>query len=248
MIFMKKIKPIILALMISTTLPALTLTACMSESAPEDETDGALRIINKESEKESDAAGIIPEENLHNSDIRPLGMDYDSESPVDSTVSAEFNIKDFDLDAGILTFSAYTEELFDSAEITLMQIGDTLNVGGEAIVVESIQDKDGELIVNGGIEEGGTDLITSGGGTYKVHGMDDYATYVQIGRSTLPLSEDLKISDSYKDASAPIETDYEGLSDYLDNLDGAADSYSYLATKVRIEKGKIVEITRIWTP
>ena len=245
---MKKIKPMIFALLLSVTLPATLLTGCMSESAPEDETDGALRIINRESEKEVDQTGIIPEEDLHNSDIRPLGMDYDSTSPVDSTVSAEFNIKDFDIDAGTLSFRAYTEELFDSAEITLMQIGDTLNVNGEALVVESIQDKDGELIINGGIEEGGTDLISNGGGTYRVHGMDDYATYIQIGASTLPLSEDLKISDAYKDASAPVEADYEGLKDYLDSLEGASDSYSYLSTKVRIEKGKIVEITRIWTP
>lgn len=237
-----------LTVQILAVTAALMLAGCMSENAPDDEMDGAFKIINKTSESEQDAAQNIPEEDLHNSDIKPLGMDYNSESPDDSTVSAEFTIKDFDLDAGTLTFTAYTEELFDAAEISLMQIGDTLNVDGQAIVVESIQDKDGELIVNGGIEEGGTDLISAGGGTYRVHGMDDYATYVEIGRSTLSISEDLKISDGYKDASSPIEADYEGLAEYLENLEGASDSYSYLSTKVRIEKGKIVDITREWTP
>jgi len=245
---MKKIKRLILTTIMILAVPAMMITGCMSENAPDDETDGALKIINKTSESEQDASQNIPEEDLHNTDIKPLGMDYDSDSPADCTVSAEFTIKDFDLDAGTLSFTAYTEELFDAAEISLMQIGDTLNVGGQAIVVESIQDKDGELIVNGGIEEGGTDLISNGGGTYRVHGMDDYATYVEIGRSTLSISEDLKISDGYKDASSPIESDYEGLAEYLENLEGASDSYSYLSTKVRIEKGKIVDITRDWTP
>lgn len=245
---MKKIRPLILTIIMALSIPAMTLTGCMSENAPDDEMDGALKIINKTSESEQDAAQNIPEEDLHNTDIKPLGMEYDSDSPEDCTVSAEFTIKDFDLDAGTLSFTAYTEELFDAVEISLMQIGDTLNVGGQAIVVESIQDKDGELIVNGGIEEGGTDLISNGGGTYRVHGMDDYATYVEIGRSTLSISEELKISDGYKDASSPIEADYEGLAEYLENLEGASDSYSYLSTKVRIEKGKIVDITREWTP
>ena len=245
---MIKLRPTLFALMMALTVPSFALTACMSESAVEDEGDGALKIINKSSGEDAENAQNIPEEDLHTTDIHPLGTEYNSASPEDCTVSAEFNIKDFNTDAGELTFTAYTEELFDAAEITLMQIGDTLNVGGQALVVESIQDKDGELIVNGGIEEGGTDLITNGGGTYRVHGMDDYATYVQIGRSTLPISEDVKISDAYKDASAPVEADFEGLADYLDGLEGAADSYTYLSTKVRIEKGKIVEITRIWTP
>ncbi len=243
-----KTKSVLLALMLAATVPALTITGCMSEDAVEDETDGALKIINKAAESEQNTAVNIPEEDLHNSNIKAIGTDYNSAAPEDCTISAEFTIKDFNLDEGTLTFKAYTEELFEASEISLMQIGDTLNVGGEAIVVESIQDKDGELIINGGIEEGGTDLITNGTGTYKVHGMDDYATYVQIGGSTLPISEQLTISDAYKDASAPTEADYEGLSDYLEGLEGASDSYTYLATQITIQNGKIVNITRRWIP
>lgn len=245
---MNKIRPIIFAFALTMTVPAFTLMGCMSEDAEENEIDGALKIINKAAESEQDTVQNIPEEELHNSDIKAIGTDYNSAAPEDCTISAEFTIKDFNLDEGTLTFKAYTEELFEASEISLMQIGDTLNVGGESIVVESIQDKDGELIINGGIEEGGTDLITNGTGTYKVHGMDDHATFVQIGGSTLPLSEQLTISDAYKDASAPTEADYEGLSDYLEGLEGASDSYTYLATQITIQNGKIVNITRRWIP
>ncbi len=245
---MKKRNIGILKTAVTALLASLTLTACFSESAQDEEIDGAMKILGKAEEKENSQEQNVPEEDLHSSYIEPLGMEYDTVSVPDCTVNALFNVKDFNTEAGTLTFTAYTEELFDAVEIGLMQIGDTLKIGGSEIVVESIQDVNGDLIVNGGFEQGGAELTSAGGGTYKARSMDNYPTYTELGRSTLPISEELTISDSYKDVASPVTATYEGLQDYLDGLDGASDSFDYISTTVRVDKGKVVDITRNWIP
>ncbi len=238
----------ILSIIAIAVMASMTLTACFSERAQDEDIDGAMKILGRAQEKENAQTQNIPEEDLHSSYIEPLGMEYDTVSVPDCTVNALFNVKDFDTEAGTLTFTAYTEELFDAVEIGLMQIGDTLKIGGSEIVVESIQDVNGDLIVNGGFEEGGAELTSAGGGTYKARSMDNYPTYIELGRSTLPISEELTISDSYKDAASPKTATYEELQDYLDGLDGASDSFNYVSTTVMVDKGKVVDITRNWVP
>ena len=237
---------------ISSILLTISLTGCFSENAVEDDIDGVLKAQMKKTQTEDMSADTdlsdIPVGGLHNSFIEPLPMAYDSASPKDCTVNASFTIKDFDIENGTLSFTAYNMELYDAAEISLMQIGDTLNIDGREIVIESIQDKDGELLINGGIDENGVNLISGEDGTYKAHGYDDYATYAEVGKSTLSFSEDLIVTDSYKDASAPVEATFENLDKYLKNLTGAADSFSYVSTTLEISGGKIKSITRIWIP
>ncbi len=242
----------ILAAVIGMTVPMFTLTACFSENAVEDEIDGVLKAKMGKTESTAEGAeegeGEISLPSLHNSYIEPRSNGYDSSSPADGSVIASFNIKDFDLENNTLTFTAYEEELYDGGEISLMQIGDTLKMDGKEIVVESIQDKDGDLIVNGGFEEGGAELTSAPNGMYKAHYFDDYATYAELGKSTLPFDDELMITDSYKDASAPVEATLENLDKYLNGLTGASDSFNYTSTTIEIAGGKIRSITRIWTP
>lgn len=229
---------------VSMMLAAVSLTACFSENAKEDEIDGALKYLNRSNEKQQEVSEI-PAEDLHSSYIEPLGLDYDNTSPQDSSLHASFTVKDFDLENNTLSFIAYTEEIFDAAEIRLMQIGDTLHISGRDIVVESIQDKDGMLIINGGYEDGGTELVgDSSGETYRAKLTEAGPAYLELGRSTLPISEDVTISDGYKDAASPKTATFEELEDYVGSLNGASDSFNYLTTTVRIEKGKVVDITR----
>ncbi len=249
MIYMKK-RFMLIAMVIGLTVPMLSLTACFSEDAVEDEIDGVLKAKMRKGETTTETAeeGDVTLPPLHNSYIVPQSMGYDSSSPADCTVRASFNIKDFDLENNTLTFTAYEEEIYDAAEISLMQIGDTLKIDGNEIIVESIQDKDGDLIINGGFEEGGAELTPAEGGTYKAHYFDDYATYAELGKSTLPFNDELMITDSYKDASAPVEATLENLDKYLKGLTGASDSFNYTATTIEIAGGKVKSITRIWTP
>ncbi len=229
-----------------------TLTGCFSESATDDETDGALKAIGKAvvttEEGEVTAEGDVPVANLHNSYIKPLEVNYNASAPGDCTVKASFTIKDFDTENNTLTFTAYAEELYDAAEIALMQIGDTIYMDGKEYVVESIQDKNGDLIVNGGFEEGGVELTGGDGGTYKAHGFDDYATYEELGKSTLTFSEELSISDAYKDMNNPETYTFEDIEKFLKGLTGAADSFTYASTSITIAGGQIVNITRNWIP
>lgn len=232
------------AIILITLIFAMTLTACFSENAKEEEIDGALKVLNKAEAAEEEAVQNIPEEDLHNTYIEPKTMGYDSASPEDCTVNASFTVKDFNLEEGKISFSVYEEEIYDAVEVSLMQIGDTLNINGRELVVESIQDVNGDLKVNGGIEEGGAELLAGSGGTYRARSLEDAPAYLETGRSTLPLSEALTISDGYKDASSPKTATFEELEDYLDGLDGASDSFNYLTTTIQVAGGKVINITR----
>lgn len=241
---MKKTKITLIAFVFSITLPALMLTACFSENAKEEEIDGALKVLNKAEASAEESSENIPQEDLHNTYIEPKTMGYDSASPEDCTVNASFTIKDFDLEEGSLSFSVYEEEIYDAVEVSLMQIGDTLKINGRELIVESIQDVNGDLKVNGGIDEGGAELLAGSGGTYRARSLEDAPAYLETGRSTLPISESLTISDGYKNASSPETATFEELEDYLDGLDGAADSFDYLTTTVQVAGGKVINITR----
>ncbi len=232
------------AIILITLIFAMTLTACFSENAKEEEIDGALKVLNKAEAAEEEAVQNIPEEDLHNTYIEPKTMGYDSAFPEDCTVNASFTVKDFNLEEGNISFSVYEEEIYDAVEVSLMQIGDTLNINGRELVVESIQDVNGDLKVNGGIEEGGAELLAGSGGTYRARSLEDAPAYLETGRSTLPLSEALTISDGYKDASSPKTATFEELEDYLDGLDGASDSFNYLTTTIQVAGGKVINITR----
>ena len=201
------------AIILITLIFAMTLTACFSENAKEEEIDGALKVLNKAEAAEEEAVQNIPEEDLHNTYIEPKTI-------------------------------VYEEEIYDAVEVSLMQIGDTLNINGRELVVESIQDVNGDLKVNGGIEEGGAELLAGSGGTYRARSLEDAPAYLETGRSTLPLSEALTISDGYKDASSPKTATFEALEDYLDGLDGASDSFNYLTTTIQVAGGKVINITR----
>ena len=89
----------------------------------------------------------------------------------------------------------YTEDLYDAALISKLKAGDTLVYLGQPIVVRTVNVKDGFVTVNGGIEEGGADLMSNKGGTYRGTQLDDHSTYTKLGKVTLPLRKDFLLID-----------------------------------------------------
>lgn len=179
--------------------------------------------------------------------ISPLPAGYSLENLDDCTVPASFGADDFNWRGSNLTMTVFSEDLYDAVEVSRMVPGDTLVFAGSRIVVESVEESDGFLTVNGGIEEGGAYLKPYEGGTYRSLLMDDHPFYSRLGEKEVLLDDDFVIIDCGTEPSDPSDTVRTAQKPYIESL-GHRSDFSELDTRVRLEGGRVVEIQRFWIP
>ena len=143
--------------------------------------------------------------------------------------------------------TVYSIDLYDSTEISKLQLGDTILFRNDTIIVSKIE-KGRYLTINGGIENGGVELAAYEGGTYRVQLMDDHPQYSELGKVQLPLSKDLTIIDCGDNPTDPYDTIRTNHKQWLDNAKEYKREFSELNTRVKIENGIITTITRNWIP
>ena len=114
--------------------------------------------------------------------------------------------------------------------------------------IETVEDKDGFVTVNDGLEEGGAWLQAWEGGTYRACQMDDHSLYSELGTVELPLSEDLMIVDCGENPEDPSDTLTTGQKLYLETLESWRREFYPLNTRVTVEDGIITAIIRRWIP
>ena len=180
--------------------------------------------------------------------LSPLPSGLEIDALTDCTVPAKFTSDDFRWMGGNLTMKVFSEDLYDAVEVLRMVPGDTLVFGGEKIIVETVEDKDGFVTVNGGLEEGGAWLQAWEGGTYRACQWDDHSLYTELGTVELPLSEDFMIVDCGENPEDPSDTLTTGQKLYLETLESWRREFYPLNTKVVVEDGIITAIIRRWIP
>ncbi len=139
----------------------------------------------------------------------------------------------------------YFDEVYDAVDMTTMSEGDTLVVSGEEMVVTAVEEKNGVVFVNGGIEEGGAEFkANEQGGTFRYFGFDDYPTYADMGEANIYVSPDCVITDN-SDLDNPDGTVLtpKEFKDYGKDM-----TLNHLNTSVRVEDGSIVEINIRYIP
>ena len=152
-----------------------------------------------------------------------------------------------DLADGALTFTVYWEATFDIVEISQLAPGDTLYTGEAVVDVETVERED-DLLINGGLDNGGVTLRAyDEDNVWKVVLEDDEHTYTDWGATTLPISEDVTFTDSWDIEKDPVTaTGAEAVAAAIVGTD--MDSFIPLNTTVRVEDGQIVEIVRVFIP
>jgi hypothetical protein len=158
-----------------------------------------------------------------------------------------FSISDFNWKERTLTFTAYSIDRYDSTEIAKLQIGDTILFRNDTIIVSKIE-KGRYLTINGGIENGGVELAAYEGGTYRVQLMDDHPQYSELGKVQLPLSDTFTIIDCGDNPDDPYDTIRTNHKQRLENMKEYKHDFIELNTRVKIENGKITNITRNLIP
>ena len=199
---------------------------------------GCTNTSNKENLAYQFIKPIPADKSLFNGDLRGLNA---------TTLPALFSFTDFNWKERTLTFTAYSIDRYDSTEIAKLQIGDTILFRNDTIIVSKIEEGR-YLTINGGIENGGVELAAYEGGTYRVQLMDDHPQYSELGKVQLPLSDTFTIIDCGDNPDDPYDTIRTNHKQRLENMKEYKHDFIELNTRVKIENGKITNITRNWIP
>ena len=99
-------------------------------------------------------------------------------------------------------------------------------------------------MINGGLDQGGIDLVTDDCGIFFERGLSDAKNWYEIGKATIRVSADFKGTDRADPEQAAL-TLYPG-----DFLIGAVTNYDFTPynTTLRVENGQIVAMERVFIP
>ena len=150
-------------------------------------------------------------------------------------------------DTGKLQMKAkiYTYDKYDMVDIAMLKVGDTIVTHtGEVKVTALERSATGILYVNGGLENGGFDLVTDDSGVFFETGYSDIKSWYQVGEATIRVSADFGGRDT-SDPDAGEVILYPG-----SFLVGEVVNYDFTPhnTTIRIEGGQVMELTRVYMP
>lgn len=151
-----------------------------------------------------------------------------------------------DSGAVMMDVTVYTYDLYDMVDISLMEAGDSILLSGEEVLISSIERGENGLIsINGGLDQGGFYLYTEDNTVYFELGYNDAKSYYAVGKASLPVSADFV----YEDAS-DLEADAACFraEDFFNDAAGIEYYFYPSNTKIRIEKGLVAEMTRVYIP
>ena len=139
----------------------------------------------------------------------------------------------------------YSYDCYDMVDISNLKVGDTLVKHSGKVQVTSIEQNDaGTVYINGGLDNGGFDLVTDDCGVFYEMGYNDHKNWYQVGEATIRVSADFKGSDCADPELGEVVI-YPG-----DFLVDAVKNYDFTPynTTIRIEGGQIVEMNRRYIP
>ena len=115
------------------------------------------------------------------------------------------------------------------------------------MTVESIRRDNGTVIINGGIESGGVELIEDDG-LYRTYAMDDHPIYYDLGTITLPLSTDCTFEDHADLEQEPDGLVYELRGRPMRLFTSSETPFNCYNTVITVRQEQVVQIIRYWIP
>ena len=150
-------------------------------------------------------------------------------------------------DTGIMQMDIkiYSYDKYDMVDITMLKVGDILVTHTGEVEITSLDTKEnGTILINGGLDENGFDLITDETGVFYECGYNDAKNWYEIGEATIRVSADFVYHDT-SDLEAGEILYYPG-----SFLVGEVTDYNLTPynTTIRVENSQIVEMHRVYTP
>ena len=215
--------------MFTKKIIALTLALCLllagcatTQTQPETEAETAKTIVP------------LPDTTMENLTDAILAVSFEKgDAYVDDTGKMQMDLK------------IYTYDKYDMVDISSLEVGDTIvRHSGEVQVTSKEQNEAGTIMINGGLEEGGFDLVTDDSGIFFETGFDDIKNWYEVGEATIRVSADLVGTDNANPDLGELPF-YPG-----DFLGDAIENYHFTPhnTTVRVADGQIVELHRRYVP
>lgn len=228
----------ILALLLIAAL-FLVGVAALAEAAEEEAVE-----LNIEEDFDEEEDEPIPEGARV---VKPIPVELDLNNLPDGVYPVYFYTED--LEDGGLTLTIYTVDRYDDAEISTLAVGDFIFIEDSGWEVRSLERNEyGDLLINGGIDEGGDVLaFDEADKTWRVSGLDDYPTWTEAGEVTLPFDDDVTFTDSWDIEKDPVTA--AGVEEVTKAIQSSEnEDFDEYGTTVKISSGKIAEIVRVYTP
>ena len=185
--------------------------------------------------------------------IKPMDTgsaeDITSDKESYKTAAKIKSIQDGQIDLVLYGYDAYVQ-----ADIDGLKKGDVIRTHLDGtdeaadVTIESIETNAdaGFVTINGGIEEGGIELCRDRD-VYRTITFDDYPVYYEVGEVTMPLADDVALSDSSADPQAtPVESD--GIAAVAEAFHADPDYWICNNTTIFTDHGKVSSILRVWVP
>lgn len=183
--------------------------------------------------------------------IRPLyPLKKASDALADGGYSVSFTADDLiKKDNGYaLTVQVYEYDRYEKKAIQKLSVGSQIQFCNKTISVKTLQKdaKTGWITINGGIENGGIELMEDDG-LYRTVTMDDYPIYYSIGQITIPLSKELTFED-HSDYDKEPDGEIIPLNDFPKVVKNNDVLFNCTNTVITVRKEQIIQIIRYWTP
>lgn len=170
------------------------------------------------------------------------------------TGSCKFAAKITAIKDGQASLTVYGYDSYEKNAIDSLQEGDVISThldgasDAQDVTINSIErnESTGNVVINGGIEEGGIELRTDND-VYRTLTLDDYPVYYTVGELTLPLAENVTLEDSSADPQASTVKS-NGVSAVEEAFNADPDSWFCTNTTVSTDNGSVSSIVRIWVP
>ena len=181
--------------------------------------------------------------------VVPLASTIDVNSLKDCTVAVSLNKGDVYVDdTGIMQMkvTVYDYELYDMVDMSQLKVGDTIVIGKKDVVISSIErNSAGTVIINGGLDQGGYELVTDENGVFYEIGYSDVKSYYPLGEATIRVSTDFEYCDK-SDLDSEEKCYYPG--DFLVENSGIDYNFNPHNTSIVIQDGQIIAMNRIYVP
>ena len=145
-------------------------------------------------------------------------------------------------DGYTLTAEIYDYDRYEMEEIDNLKQGDRIQICKQPVTVESIIAEDGTVLINGGTEAGGVDLVEEDG-IYRTNGSDGQPLYYDLGSLTLPLSKDC----TFEDQADPKGESEGAVYEYPElpaAIEKSGEPFRAVDTVITVRMEQIVQIIR----
>ena len=131
----------------------------------------------------------------------------------------------------------YTYDKYDMVDVSQLKKGDVIVTNSGEVKVKSVERSDeGVVVINGGVEKGGLNLVTDDEGLFYAVDANNAKNWYEVGEETIRVSVDFKGYDGLEDVVL-----YPGsfLINEVTNYD-----FTPYNTTIRVENGQIIELNR----